>query len=196
MALWRAGVVIVASAGNKGPDPMTIGVPGDLPDVISVGALSDAVTPENSFDDYLVRAAGGADGEIPRHLYVFVVESLSSWPTLDEYRSFDLAPDLLRLGEKGVLVKHFLPASTSSMTSLSAIFTWPVGRNPQSWSTSVSIRCHSSMAANESGISGGARKRRLTPPALTPEACRPAVFFSSSSTLDLRSARLKAVAQP
>ena len=31
MAAWQAGIVVVASAGNTGPDPMTIGVPGNLP---------------------------------------------------------------------------------------------------------------------------------------------------------------------
>ena len=31
MAAWRAGIVVVASAGNRGPDPMTIGVPGNVP---------------------------------------------------------------------------------------------------------------------------------------------------------------------
>ena len=29
MAAWQAGIVVVASAGNGGPDPMTIGVPGN-----------------------------------------------------------------------------------------------------------------------------------------------------------------------
>ena len=31
MAAWRAGIVVVASAGNRGPDAMTIGVPGNVP---------------------------------------------------------------------------------------------------------------------------------------------------------------------
>ena len=31
MAAWQAGIVVVASAGNTGPDPMTIGVPGNVP---------------------------------------------------------------------------------------------------------------------------------------------------------------------
>jgi serine protease AprX len=31
MQLWQAGVVVVASAGNTGPDAMTIGVPGNNP---------------------------------------------------------------------------------------------------------------------------------------------------------------------
>ena len=42
MAAWQAGIVVVASAGNRGPDPMTIGVPGNVPYVITVGAMSDS----------------------------------------------------------------------------------------------------------------------------------------------------------
>ena len=53
MALWQAGVVVVASAGNTGPDPMTIGVPGNVPYVVTAGAMSDGVTPEVPGDDFL-----------------------------------------------------------------------------------------------------------------------------------------------
>ena len=44
MRAWQAGIVVVASAGNTGPDPMTIGVPGNVPYVITVGAMSDNYT--------------------------------------------------------------------------------------------------------------------------------------------------------
>jgi len=53
MATWQSGIVVVASAGNKGPDPMTIGVPGNLPYVITVGAMTDNVTPMDWSDDTL-----------------------------------------------------------------------------------------------------------------------------------------------
>ncbi|MGD8978222.1 MAG: S8 family peptidase, partial [Gammaproteobacteria bacterium] len=53
MATWQAGIVVVASAGNGGPDPMTIGVPGNVPYVITVGAMSDNYTPGNASDDVL-----------------------------------------------------------------------------------------------------------------------------------------------
>ena len=53
MAAWQAGIVVVASAGNTGPDPMTIGVPGNVPYVITVGAMTDNRTPEDASDDYL-----------------------------------------------------------------------------------------------------------------------------------------------
>ncbi len=53
MKLWQAGVVVVASAGNNGPDAMTIGVPGNNPYVITVGAMSDNYTPADGSDDVL-----------------------------------------------------------------------------------------------------------------------------------------------
>ena len=53
MAAWRAGIVVVAAAGNEGPNPMTIDVPGNVPYVITVGALTDNYTPYNATDDRL-----------------------------------------------------------------------------------------------------------------------------------------------
>jgi len=53
MKAWQAGIVVVASAGNKGPNPMTIGVPGNVPYIITVGAMTDAYTSENDADDKL-----------------------------------------------------------------------------------------------------------------------------------------------
>jgi serine protease AprX len=53
MKLWQAGIVVVASAGNRGPGPMTIGVPGNVPYVITVGAMTDNYTPTVPGDDRL-----------------------------------------------------------------------------------------------------------------------------------------------
>jgi serine protease AprX len=41
MAAWQQDIVVVAAAGNRGPAPMTIGVPGNVPYVITVGAVTD-----------------------------------------------------------------------------------------------------------------------------------------------------------
>ncbi len=51
MKAWQAGIVVVASAGNKGPDPMTIGVPGNVPYIITVGAMTDDYTAFSYSDD-------------------------------------------------------------------------------------------------------------------------------------------------
>jgi len=51
MAAWQAGIVVVASAGNKGPDPMSIGVPGNVPYIITVGAMTDSYSYSSKEDD-------------------------------------------------------------------------------------------------------------------------------------------------
>mgnify|MGYP000623909923 CR=1 FL=1 len=53
MAAWQAGIVVVASAGNTGPNAMTIGAPGNVPYVITVGAMTDNYTPDYLYDDFL-----------------------------------------------------------------------------------------------------------------------------------------------
>jgi serine protease AprX len=53
MKAWQAGIVVVAAAGNDGPNPMTIGVPGNVPYIITVGAMSDNDTPALAGDDPL-----------------------------------------------------------------------------------------------------------------------------------------------
>lgn len=63
MKAWQAGIVVVASAGNKGPDPMTIGVPGNVPYIITVGAMTDNYTELDSSDDKL--ATFSAAGPTP-----------------------------------------------------------------------------------------------------------------------------------
>jgi hypothetical protein len=41
------------AAGNDGPDAMTIGVPGNVPYVVTVGAMSDNFTRSDPTDDRL-----------------------------------------------------------------------------------------------------------------------------------------------
>jgi len=53
MKAWEQGIVVVASAGNGGPTPMSIGVPGNIPYIITVGAMTDNYTPSDSSDDKL-----------------------------------------------------------------------------------------------------------------------------------------------
>lgn len=58
MKAWEAGIVVVASAGNSGPDHLSIGVPGNVPYVITVGAMTDAFTPDDFSDDYIPHFSG------------------------------------------------------------------------------------------------------------------------------------------
>ncbi len=53
MRAWDAGIVVVTGAGNTGPNPLSIGVPGNVPYVITVGAITDNYTPFDTSDDYI-----------------------------------------------------------------------------------------------------------------------------------------------
>ena len=53
MRAWADGIAVVAAAGNEGPDPGTVGSPGNVPYIITVGAVTDSWTPNTRDDDYL-----------------------------------------------------------------------------------------------------------------------------------------------
>ena len=53
MRAWSEGIVVVTSAGNGGPDPFTISAPGNVPYIITVGAVTDSYTPYSFSDDKL-----------------------------------------------------------------------------------------------------------------------------------------------
>ncbi len=75
MRAWAEGITVIVAAGNDGPNPMTISVPGNVPYVITVGAFTDNYTPTDWSDDYLA-------------------EFSSAGPTLDAF----VKPDLLAPG--------------------------------------------------------------------------------------------------
>ncbi|EAQ98342.1 S8 family peptidase [Congregibacter litoralis] len=53
MQAWKAGIFIAAAAGNEGPEPMTVGSPGNLPYLLTVGAVTDSWTEDIRDDDYI-----------------------------------------------------------------------------------------------------------------------------------------------
>ncbi|MEM6545214.1 MAG: S8 family peptidase [Pseudomonadota bacterium] len=53
MQAWKAGIFITAAAGNEGPEPMTVGSPGNLPYLLTVGAITDSWTENDRNDDYI-----------------------------------------------------------------------------------------------------------------------------------------------
>lgn len=56
-ALWREGVVVVAAAGNSGPEFQTIKSPGVSNQIITVGGFDDNRLDEDSFDPKLFEIA-------------------------------------------------------------------------------------------------------------------------------------------
>ena len=62
---WQAGITVVVSASNRGPDPRTISKPGDDPFVITVGAVDDrgtSATSDDSLPNFSSRGPTAADG--------------------------------------------------------------------------------------------------------------------------------------
>jgi serine protease AprX len=66
-AACEAGIVVVAAAGNDGPEAGTIGTPGISPRAITVGAMDDRGTPERR-DDQIASfsSRGPAPGGVPK----------------------------------------------------------------------------------------------------------------------------------
>ena len=52
MFAWYKGIVVVTASGNTGPEALTVGVPGNNPYLITVGAYTDAYTPGDWTDDW------------------------------------------------------------------------------------------------------------------------------------------------
>lgn len=52
-AAWAHGLVVVVAGGNNGPQPLSISSPGNNPYAITVGAFTDAYTPDDWSDDYI-----------------------------------------------------------------------------------------------------------------------------------------------
>ncbi len=77
----------------------------------------------DDLDAYFARTARGPKGKAPRHVFLIVAESYSLWPLLDKYAALGLAEGLKQLAAQGIFVRHFLPASTGTMSSLSVVIT-------------------------------------------------------------------------
>ena len=59
MEAWRAGIVVVAAAGNAGPDPATITVPGNNPYVITAGAIKSGRYTVSGLDELAFYSSRG-----------------------------------------------------------------------------------------------------------------------------------------
>ncbi|MBI4357618.1 MAG: sulfatase-like hydrolase/transferase [Gammaproteobacteria bacterium] len=80
----------------------------------------------STLDDYMQRKAQGAKvptAQLPTHIFLIVMESYHSWPLLNTYASLKVAENLKAFAKEGLYFKYFLPASSSTMSSLAAIMT-------------------------------------------------------------------------
>lgn len=59
MRAWEAGIVVVAAAGNSGPDAGTITAPGNVPYVITVGAIKSGRYTESGYDELAAYSSRG-----------------------------------------------------------------------------------------------------------------------------------------
>lgn len=67
-ALWQDGVVVVAAAGNSGPNESTIKSPGISPEIITVGGIDDNRFDETTFNrDFFEMANFSSRGPALRH---------------------------------------------------------------------------------------------------------------------------------
>ncbi len=134
--VWANGLTVIVAAGNNGPDPMTVTVPGNNPYVITVGAFTDNFTPADWNDDYITPFSG-------------------TGPTLDGF----VKPDLIAPGghitsvvpAKSVLVKqypdnwikksYFNLAGTSQATAVvSGVAALVISNNPSLTPNEVKMR--------------------------------------------------------
>ena len=59
MRAWQAGLVVVAAAGNSGPDAGTITAPGNVPYVVTVGAVKSGRYTPSGYDELAAYSSRG-----------------------------------------------------------------------------------------------------------------------------------------
>jgi serine protease AprX len=140
MAAWAADIVVVVSAGNSGPAPMSVGVPANVPYVITVGAFTDNYTPDDHTDDYVApfSSAGPTwDGFVKPDVVAPGAHMASIMPS-DSYLA-GLYPD------RQVAENYFQWAGTSTAAPVvSAICAMVLEQNPDLTADQVKYRVLSS----------------------------------------------------
>lgn len=96
------------------------------PDKVSLAAHElFGAAPTASVDALAARRARGPRIAKPRHIFIIVGESYAAWPMLETYAGLGLADGLRGIAaeDDAAVVRPFLPASSSTMTSVSALVT-------------------------------------------------------------------------
>ena len=71
----------------------------------------------------LKKIAKGAFIKKPQQIFLVVMESYDSWPLQEKYLPFQLSRNLSEIANNGISFNNFLPASESTMNSVSSIIT-------------------------------------------------------------------------
>jgi serine protease AprX len=136
MAAWRAGIVVVVSSGNDGPAPMTVNVPGNVPYVITVGAMTDSYTPSDATDDVLATFSSSGptyEGFVKPEIVApggHIAASMSSSTYLAT-----LDPDSMQLGQQ-----LFTMSGTSQASAVTTgVVALLLNREP--WLTPDEVKC-------------------------------------------------------
>lgn len=75
-------------------------------------------------DASLVRVAVGRSAKkTPKHIFLVVMESYDSWPMNGKYAALHLTDRVASLGQRGILVRAFLPSANGTISSLGTIIT-------------------------------------------------------------------------
>ncbi|HNB50781.1 MAG TPA: S8 family serine peptidase, partial [Anaerolineales bacterium] len=134
--LWANGIVVVVAAGNGGSGPMSIGVPGNNPYVITVGAFTDNYTPNDWSDDYITpfSAAGPTlDGFVKPDLVApgaHIVSTMKENTVLAQTYPENVLPK-----------KYFTMAGTSQATAVaSGVAALMLSQNPDLTPDEVKFR--------------------------------------------------------
>lgn len=135
-AVWSGGITVIVAAGNSGPNPLSISVPGNNPYVVTVGAFTDNFTPNNWDDDYLTPFSGAGptlDGFVKPDLIAPGAHMVSVVP---DHSSLSDQYPANRLPEK-----YFKLAGTSQATAVvSGIAALVLSQNPSLTPNQVKMR--------------------------------------------------------
>ena len=75
----------------------------------------------HNLDRDFTREAQGIAKTRPTHIFYVVMESMDSWPLMEKYQSFNLMPEMKRLGKEGLSVPAFISDAGGTMGSMAAI---------------------------------------------------------------------------
>lgn len=151
MKAWDAGIVVVTSAGNRGPVPMTITAPGNVPYVITVGAATDSFTPDNFSDDRMTTfSSQGPTFES------FVKPEIVSWGGHNIGKiNGDLVKDLEKKHRKNNKGHDYYQVAGTSQAAAVISGTVALMLNLEPWLSPDTVKCRLMATANAVGNGSG-----------------------------------------